>query len=240
MKNKVKILIVEDEHHIAEGVKLNLHLKGHDTLIASDGRKALELWRSFSPDLIVLDLMLPHIDGFEVLETIREVDEMIPIMVLSARFEVRDKIDCFEKGVDDYLCKPFNLEEFLLRIDRLVKRLGWIKSNEPIVASEVEQNQFSFGSNSICFDRNEAFNGSDTISLTAQEVKLLKLFISNKETPLTRQVILESALGYQNQENVSTRTIDTFIVRFRKYFEMDSKSPVHFKSMRSVGYVFYP
>jgi len=242
---KIKILIVEDESHIAEGIKLNLDLKGYETMIAKDGRLALEMWKSFNPDLIVLDLMLPFIDGFGVLKEIRNETETLPIIILSARYEAKDKINCFENGVDDYLCKPFNLEEFLLRVNRLVKRAKWNTDNNDGTGTgdtRLDQNlrEYTFGSNRINFELNEAYNGQETLSLTVQEVKLLKLFISNKEIPLSRQVLLETALGYQNQETVSTRTIDNFIVRFRKYFEVDSKSPMHFKSLRSVGYIFYP
>lgn len=241
----IKILIVEDEHHIAEGIKLNLSILGYQTLIAEDGVKALEYWKTFRPDLIILDLMLPHIDGHAVLKKIRSVDNLIPIMIVSAKFEAHEKIDCFENGVDDYLCKPFNLEEFLLRVARLIKRTDWMRdeSSKSSIMKEIDLvniKNYTFGNNSIDFQSNKANNGEDDILLTQQEVKLLKLFILNKEAPLSRKKILEHAFGYENQTSVTTRTIDSFIVRFRKYFEESSKSPMHFKSIRSIGYVFYP
>lgn len=229
----MKILVIEDERNIAEGLKLNFELMGHTPTIAKDGIEALKLWKQIVPDLIVLDLMLPKLDGFQVLTRIRETDEAVPIIVLSARYNPDDKVRCFQEGVDDYLCKPFNLDEFLLRVERLIKRSEWSKKEKLLSTNDV----YTFGDNLIDFNKNIAKNKSDEFSLTVQEVKLLKLFIENEGRVLSRQELLFAALGYQNE--VFTRTIDNFIVRFRKYFEADHKSPLHFKSIRAVGYIFY-
>jgi DNA-binding response OmpR family regulator len=231
--NTYKILIVEDETHIAQGLKLNLELKGYQTVIAEDGEKALLKHQSERPHLILLDLMLPKIDGFKVLEEIRKNDEHTPIFVLSARFETSDKIRCFQSGVDDYLAKPFNLEEFLLRVDRLLDRTQL----KIAVKQTKEYITFNFGQNTVDFQNLSAKTENGNINLTAQECDILQHFIRNEGKILSRAEILENALGYENPGK--TRTIDNFIVRFRKYFESAPSAPVHFKSIRSKGYVFY-
>jgi len=119
---KKRILVIEDEAHIADGIQLNLSIQGFDAKIAQDGIEGLELWRSWKPDLIILDIMLPMIDGFSILRTIRKEDEKIPVLILSARGDTKDKVKGLKYGVDDYLSKPFDLEEFLLRIVRLLKK----------------------------------------------------------------------------------------------------------------------
>ncbi|MBL6991362.1 MAG: response regulator transcription factor [Bacteriovoracaceae bacterium] len=234
--SKKKILLVEDEFHIAEGLRFNLDLKGYEVNIAKDGLVGLEMWRKWKPDLIVLDLMLPAMDGFDLLEHIRKEDERLPIIILSAKLEAKDKVRCFSKGVDDYMSKPFDLNEFLLRIERLLKRSSWGDGQKEIVGESEAIEKIVFGSNRVDFTKNEAFNGSEAINLTTQEIKLLKLFITNEGVPLSRQYLLETGWGYQGE--ISTRTVDNFIVRFRKYFEKDPKNPIYFRSLRAVGYVF--
>ena len=231
--NKKKILVVDDEPHIAEGVKLNLELQGHNVEVAENGIKGIELWKSWKPDLIVLDLMMPGVDGYSVLDRIREEDERLPILVLSAKDAARDKVKCLAGGVDDYLSKPFNLDEFLLRVDRLLTRANW--SAQSVIVSNFEET-FTFGPNSINFVTNKATRLGEELQLTAQEIKIIKIFIKNVGTPLSRTDLLKEGWGYS--EDVSSRTVDNFIVRLRKYFEEDPKNPVYFKSLRSVGYVF--
>jgi len=238
-----KILIVEDEEHIAEGLKMNLVFSGFDVQVASDGLIGLEKHQMWNPDLIVLDLMMPNMDGFTFLKKIREKSEKVPLLVLTAKYGIQDKVRCFKEGADDYLAKPFELQEFLLRVKRLLVRSEWSKDGLNLTEIADEESKkceqlgvFKFGSNRIDFTKNEAFNGKESINLTVQEIKILQLFVSNIGKPLSRKSLLEEGLGYQG--DITTRTVDNFIVRFRKYFEKDSKSPLHFKSMRSVGYVF--
>jgi DNA-binding response OmpR family regulator len=232
-----KILVIEDETHIAEGLRLNLALKGHSVQLAADGPSGLRLWKTHRPDLIVLDIMLPGIDGFSVLRNIRLEDERVPILILSAKADIEDKIEGLEYGVDDYLTKPFNLDEFLLRVERLLLRADWSKDggHKPAMVPET----FQFGDNRIDFSTAtaECFNG-DTLRLTEQETKLLKLFITNRGKPLSRNELLE--IGWSYSGHTTTRTVDNFIVRMRKYFEKNPKRPVYFKSVRSVGYIFDP
>ncbi|MBW1804508.1 MAG: response regulator transcription factor [Deltaproteobacteria bacterium] len=235
---KTQILVVEDEEHLAEGLKLNLTLKGYDVMIAADGNSALQKWKEWQPDLIVLDIMLPGIDGLSVLRNIRLEDERIPILILSARGEPDDRVKGFSYGVDDYLAKPFNLDEFLLRVERLLTRGAWSQagSDSNLDSSSSLPRIYQFGGNRIDFQTLEAHGPSGQISLTEQEARLLRLFIANRGSPLSRRKLLEIGWGYAR--GTTTRTVDNFIVRFRKYFEPNPKKPVHFKSLRSVGYVF--
>jgi len=234
-----RILVVEDERHIAEGLKLNLSFQGYAVKIATDGISAIQDWKSWQPDLIVLDLMLPGIDGFSVLRNIRLEDERVPILVLSAKTAPNDKVQCFSYGVDDYLQKPFNLDEFLLRVERLLKRGSWSRSRENIEPADSSfGNEYAFGNNRIDFNLATAHCRNEKIKLTEQEIKLIKLFVANKGKPLSRKKLLEIGWGYTGQ--TETRTVDNFIVRFRKYFEENPKKPRFFKSLRSVGYIFDP
>ncbi len=256
---KKRVLVIEDEAHIAEGIRLNLSLQGYAVQVAPDGVMGLDLWRSWHPDLIVLDIMLPMIDGFSVLRTIRNEDEKLPVLILSAKSSVEDKVHGLRCGVDDYLAKPFDLDEFLLRVQRLVTRGGWsghggaiseLKNKEkkpgdssrskgPSVGSLPESftgDAYHFGKNEINFTTYEAKCHGGHVILTEQEAKLLKLFIANKGKPVSRKKLLEAGWGYTN--DTSTRTLDNFMVRLRKYFEINPKKPLYFKSRRSVGYIF--
>ena len=238
MSANKRILIVEDDKHIAEGIKLNLGLLGYDVAIAGDGIAGLEQWRRWQPDLIVLDIMLPGIDGFSVLQRIRLEDERIPILILSARGEPDDRIQGLTGGVDDYLTKPFNLEEFQLRIQRLLRRADWSRDRGEATGGGADQipRTVAFGRNRIDFEAARAHGVRGIISLTDQEMKLLRLFVANRGKVLSREKILEIGWGYTG--NMTTRTVDNFIVRFRKYFEEDPKHPRFFRSVRSVGYIF--
>ncbi len=179
-----------------------------------------------------------RIDGLSMLQNIRLKDEQIPILILSAKTAVEDKVKGLTYGVDDYMTKPFNLEEFLLRVERLLTRTSWHRGGVDINHAETFSSlkTYSFGKNRIDFSRSTAYCAAGKIILTEQEIKLLKLFIANKGKPLSRKKLLEIGWGYAGL--TSSRTVDNFIVRLRKYFEDDPKRPVYFKSLRSVGYVF--
>jgi len=235
-KDKKCILVIEDDAHIAEGLTLNLSLQGYSVVVAGDGPSGLQKWKDLRPDLIVLDIMLPSIDGLAVLQAIRLEDERLPVLILSARTASDDIIRGLACGVDDYLTKPFNLEEFLLRVERLIRRAAWNRRDAQFVAAT--ETIFRFGGNTIDFETGTAACRQGRITLTGQEVKLLKLFIAHRGKPLSRAILLEVGWGYTR--NVTSRTVDNFIVRLRKYFEENPREPRYFKSLRSVGYVFEP
>jgi two-component system alkaline phosphatase synthesis response regulator PhoP len=229
-----RILLVEDEDHLSEAIKLNLELDGHLVNAVSDGAKALEAFRQERFDLIVLDVMLPELDGFRVCEIIRLENTDIPILFLTAKNSSEDIVTGLKKGADDYLVKPFNLEELLLRIRILLKR-----SEKNRDSGEKQQHQYNFGENSVNFSTHEALGAHGMhYQLTKKEVLLLKLLIERKNQVVSRETILETVWGYDVYP--STRTIDNFILTFRKYFELNPKASRFFHSIRGIGYKFTP
>lgn len=223
-----RILLVEDEENIREGIKLNLELEEFEVVATDNGKSALQLFRSQHFDLIILDVMLPEIDGFQICEQIRLENLDVPIMFLTAKDTSVDKVHGLKKGADDYLVKPFNLEELLLRIRNLLKRI----QKSAGVTNEV----VNFGGNEINFKTYNAQTPRGEVQLTKKEAMLLKLLIDRKNEVVSRQQILQSVWGYDVYP--STRTIDNFILSFRKYFEEDPKTPKFFLSVRGVGYKF--
>ncbi len=230
-EKKISILLVEDEENLHETLKLNLELEGYDVISAFDGAQALKTVAQEYFDLIILDVMLPEIDGIVVCETIRLSNAEVPILFLSAKNASVDRVLGLKKGGDDYLTKPFNLEELLLRVSKLIIKSGKILSK--LTAGDI----YEFGDNKIDFKASESTNRvGEKIVLTKKELMLLKLLIDNKNEVVTREKILQSVWGYNVYP--TTRTIDNFILNFRKYFEEDSRNPRYFHSARGVGYKF--
>ena len=228
---KFSILLVEDEENLHEALKLNLELEGYEVTGAYDGAEALKAVQKEYFNLIILDVMLPELDGIIVCETIRLNNPDVPILILSAKNNSADRILGLKKGADDYMSKPFNLEELLLRVDKLIRKSERLSAREPL--AEV----FVFGKNRIDFKSLEAHTKSgEMIMLTKKEIMLLKLLIENKNEVVTREKILQVVWGYQVYP--TTRTIDNFILNFRKYFEEDSRNPSWFQSVRGIGYKF--
>lgn len=228
---KFSILLVEDEENLQEALKLNLELEGYEVSSSYDGAHALTAVQHEHFDLIILDVMLPEIDGINVCETIRLNNTEIPILILSAKNSSADRVLGLKKGADDYLTKPFNLEELLLRVQKLIKKSEQIAIKSPL------PDLYEFGKNKIDFKAAESFNRNGIkIELTKKELMLLKLLIENKNEVVTREKILQSVWGYNVYP--TTRTIDNFILNFRKYFEEDSRNPRFFHSARGVGYKF--
>ena len=230
-EKKHSILLVEDEENLHEALKLNLELEGFEVSGSYDGANALEKIKQEYFDLIILDVMLPEIDGIDVCENIRLQNIDTPILILSAKNASSDRVLGLKKGADDYLTKPFNLEELLIRVENLIRK------NEMIGSNHKQSDIFEFGNNKIDFSGLTAINSrKEHITLTKKEVMLLKLLIENKNEVVTREKILQAVWGYNVFPN--TRTIDNFILNFRKYFEEDSKNPVYFQSARGMGYKF--
>lgn len=228
---KYSILLVEDEENLQEALKLNLELEGYEVTSSYDGAEALRFVQKEYFDLIILDVMLPELDGIAVVETIRLNNTEIPILILSARNSSADRVLGLKKGADDYLTKPFNLEELLLRVKKLLKKGDQISQKQPL------PDVYKFGKNEIDFKGLQCSDKSgDTIMLTKKEIMLLKLLIENKNEVVTREKILQAVWGYNVYP--TTRTIDNFILNFRKYFEEDSRNPQYFHSVRGVGYKF--
>ncbi|MEG8948028.1 response regulator transcription factor [Rosettibacter firmus] len=225
-----RILLVEDEESLATGLEYNLSEEGYIIDWAKDGTQAIEKFNKGNYDLIILDIMLPYQNGFEVAAKVREKDPQIPILMLTARTTVDDKVKGLEIGADDYITKPFHLQELLLRIKGMLKRKNWyIKS--------IKQNPvYKFGDCEINFDTLRFRKGKSEFNLTYFEAILLKYLIENKGRIISRKELLENV--WNMNPEAETRTVDIFISRLRKYFEDDPSNPVYIKSIRSLGYIF--
>ncbi len=225
------ILLVEDEENLQHALKLNLELENYHVVAVGDGKKAIEAFRERKFDLVVLDIMLPEMDGYMVCENIRLHDQNIPILFLSAKNTPAERVEGLKKGGDDYLTKPFDLEELLLRIKKLLEKRDKIKALDKALP-----NIFHFGNFWINFDSHQAQGIDGIIELTKKETLLLKLLIENKNTVVSREHILKVVWDYNVIPN--TRTVDNFMLSLRKYFEADPKNPVFLHSSRGIGYKF--
>jgi len=228
---KASILLVEDEENLHETLKLNLEMEGYEVTSAYDGAVALKKISNEFFHLIIMDIMLPELDGIAVTEAVRVANNEVPILMLSAKNASTDRVMGLKKGADDYLTKPFNLEELLLRVEKLIDKNKRIQDKNTIADT------YAFGNNTIDFKAQTAicYNG-DNVELSKKEVMLLKLLIENKGEVVTREKILQVVWGYQVYP--TTRTIDNFILSFRKYFETDTRHPQYFHSVRGVGYKY--
>jgi two-component system alkaline phosphatase synthesis response regulator PhoP len=230
-QSKASILLVEDEENLQEALKLNLELEGYEVTCANNGAIALKKVDEEYYDLILLDIMLPEIDGFDVCERIRLKNIDTPVLMLSARSGSADRIAGLRRGADDYLTKPFNLEELLLRVEKLIDK------NRKLQEKTTIGDQYEFGGNTIDFKAQTAITKrGELIALSKKEVMLLKLLMEYRNEVVSREKILQAVWGYQVFP--TTRTIDNFILNFRKYFEVEPREPIHFHSVRGVGYKF--
>ena len=224
------ILLIEDEKNLLSVIKLNLEMDGYSVTAFDNGETAWQKFKGAQYSLIILDVMLPGMDGFELCRNIRKIDKHTPILFLTARGDAEDRIQGLKLGADDYLSKPFHLEELLLRVKSLIKR-----SSPGSHSNGAEK--FSFAGNTINFLSFEITTANGVKQqITKREIELLRLLIDHKDEVVPRDMILEKVWGYETIP--STRTVDNYIVSFRKYFEPDPKAPLHFHSVRGVGYKF--
>jgi two-component system alkaline phosphatase synthesis response regulator PhoP len=228
-----QVLVVEDDPHLAAGVVENLRAEGYAVDSVSDGRKAVEWFDTRSCDLIVLDVMLPGMDGFAVCSTLRSRGNTTPVLFLTALGDAADRIRGLEAGGDDYLAKPFHLEEFLLRVRAILRRWDWYRSSALSKGSDV----LKFAGNEVDFRafRGRSWNG-EIQELTEKEAMILKVLAEKPGEIVSREDLLEKVWGYDVFP--STRTVDNFILRLRKRFERDPAAPQHFLTVWGVGYRF--
>jgi len=224
-----RILVIEDEPAIVAGIKDNLELEGFEVFAAGTAREGLKLAESKKPDLIVLDIMLPDMSGFEVCKVLRERGEKVYIVMLTAKKDEVDIVRGLGLGADDYITKPFGLMEFLARVKAILRR-----KREEVKAVET----LEFGDVKVDFKRFEAAKGGVDLSLTAREFKLLEYFARNRGKVITRNELLDKVWGYKMFP--STRTVDNHIMRLRKQIEDDPSEPAFILSVRGVGYKFAP
>ncbi|MGD8324079.1 MAG: response regulator transcription factor [Gammaproteobacteria bacterium] len=229
-ENAARILVVDDEINLAEGIRENLEFEGYSTEVAHDGAEGLEKLQTESFDLVLLDVMMPRLDGLQVCARIREAGIQTPVLFLTVRSDTEDRIRGFEAGGDDYLAKPFHLRELLLRVAAILKRSAWYSD---------DQSKLAFDGGTVDFRTYQAtaWDGT-THSLTHKEAMILKLLSERSGQIVTREDILDRVWGYEVFP--STRTVDNFIVRLRKRFEKNPEAPAHIHTVRGVGYRFTP
>jgi two-component system, OmpR family, alkaline phosphatase synthesis response regulator PhoP len=228
---KGSILLVEDEESLREALKLNLEMESFEVTAVNDGKKAIKAFKEEYFDCIILDIMMPEVDGLMVCENIRLQNNLVPILFLSAKSSGADRVLGLKKGADDYLTKPFNLEELLLRVEKLIDK------NKKIEHSADEVTYVEIGKSKVDFQSLECIDiRGEKHSMTKKEMQFLKLLVENKNEVIAREYILKMVWGF----NVfpTTRTIDNFIMTYRKYFEEDPRNPKYFLSVRGVGYKF--
>lgn len=227
--DKPHIMLVEDEIHLARGICFNLEEEGLRVSHFESAEQALATLEIERFNLVILDVMLPGMDGFQACRAIRAIDPRVPILMLTARSEDADRVEGLENGADDYLTKPFNLVEFLLRVKGMLRRSSWYRP-EPV------EEGYRFGDNEVFLLSYRAKTAQGEIDLTEMEVRVLSLFFQKEGQAIHRSDLLRSVWGYSS--DTETRTLDNFIVRLRKYFEPDPSHPQHFLTVRAVGYRF--
>ncbi len=225
-----QILLVEDEAHIAQGLIFNLELEGYLVTHAETGASAMKAFHERPFDLIILDLMLPDSHGIDLCREMRKATPQLPILMLTALGEEQDRINGLKEGADDYLSKPFNLDELLLRVHGMLRRSAWY---QPTYNHEED---YLFGNNRIDPRNLTAHTANGELRLTELEGRMLETFFASAGETLTRAELLKSVWGMA--EDTETRTLDNFIVRLRKYFEEDPTKPKHFLTVRGRGYRF--
>jgi two-component system alkaline phosphatase synthesis response regulator PhoP len=227
-----RILLVEDELNLARPLRFNLEQEGYEVCSTPSGKEALALHRREPFDLIILDLMLEEMDGFEVARQVRQRDQRLPIIMLTARSTVQDRILGLELGADDYMIKPFHLRELLLRVERMLTRATWYAGKEH------SPRDVTIAGYKVDLEKLVGCGPRGPLQLTALEANLLEALTSQPNRVLSRGELLEKVWGYHSE--VETRTVDNFIVRLRKHFEEEPEQPRHFISLRGKGYMYVP
>jgi DNA-binding response OmpR family regulator len=232
-----RLLVVEDEEHLATGLKLNLELEGYDVEVASTAREAGEaLLDPRAYDAIVLDVMLPDLDGFELCRRLRESGNYLPVVMLTARSAAEDRVRGLEVGADDYLVKPFDLNELLARLRSMLRRRAWEAERRRTGAPSTSA--IVLGAAKVDFDSHEVVRNGEPIKLTRLELDLLRYFVEHPGKVLSREHLLEEVWKLHGYS--TARTVDNFVFRLRRHFERDPTAPEHFLSVRGAGYKFVP
>ncbi len=227
--SKEKVLIIDDEEHIVELIRYNLENEGYETLMAYNGKEGISLAEKFQPNLILLDIMLPGMNGLKVCKTLRQIKETqnIPIIMLTAKSEELDKILGLELGADDYMTKPFSVRELLARIKAVLRRTS---------SESKEKEVYSFQDVIVDFGRHQVTKNEERVELTLKEYELLEMLIRSRGEVLKREILLEKIWGYEFVGE--TRTVDVHIRHLRKKLEDDDKNPVFIETVRGIGYRF--
>ena len=228
----IRILLVEDEVNLARPLQFNLEQEGYEVRSTPNGREALEWLSSEHFDLIILDVMIEEMDGFEVARRVRRRDQRLPILMLTARGADQDRVQGLELGADDYMVKPFHLRELLLRVQRMLQRSNWY------VDGKRRPREITVVGYTIDLEKLQGNGPRGELQITALEAELLAALTAEPNRVLSRAELLERVWGYSSE--AESRTVDNFIVRLRKYFEEEPDQPRHFISVRGRGYMYVP
>ncbi|HEY6446707.1 MAG TPA: response regulator transcription factor [Acidobacteriaceae bacterium] len=231
-----RLLVVEDEANLADGLRFNLQAEGHEVGVEGDGDAALAAVLEGSFDAVVLDVMLPGKNGFEIATALRAAGNYVPILMLTARGRAEDVVQGFAAGADDYLQKPFDLNVLLARLNALLRRMSW--SHHAAAANGENLDEFSFAGRRIDFESLELHAPDRTVRLTLMEADLLRYLVRNRGRIVSRKELLEQV--WHVREDTDTRAIDNFVVRLRRYIEDDPSAPRHLETVRGIGYRFVP
>lgn len=227
MNIKWRILVVEDDQALALGLRINLEAEGYEVIHVLTAEEGITVLENSSIDMVVLDLMLPGMDGITALESIRRDDAKLPVLILTAKSSTDDKVEGLKAGADDYLTKPFHLEEFLLRVKRMLNRYEWYKAEDVL----------QIGETTIDFNTLEIKNAQGVLSrITPHEANLIQYLTKHRDRIVTRGELLKNVWGLD--PDIETRTVDTFISRIRRYIEKDPSKPEYIISIRGKGYRF--
>ena len=224
---KRRILVVEDDPHLADGLRINLELEGYEPLLAGSAEEGLDLWGRGGLDLILLDVMLPGMDGFAMCRHIRREGDRIPILFLTARSAGQDRIHGLDEGGDDYITKPFDLQELLARIKSIFRRQDWFRGQEAPQTLQIGQAEVNLRAY-------RAVTPDGQIDLKEKEVMILRLLSEHEGEPVDRETILDRVWGFGAYP--TTRTVDNFILSLRKIIETDPKQPRHILTVHGIGY----
>ena len=229
------VLVVEDNPDLAYGLRNSLEIAGYDVTVASDGVSGVLRAREIDPDLIVLDLMLPGMDGYRVLKTLRDEGRAVPVLILTARGEEGDKVLGFRMGADDYVTKPFGVLELLARIEALLRRTrNWRGASSPPAAPTIER----FGDVEVDVGARTVRRGTERVELTPKEFDLLIALLRRQGRVISRNELLRAVWGYS--ASVVSRTVDTHVAELRRKLEPDATEPRHILTVWKVGYKFQP
>lgn len=235
-EDEPRILLVEDEEAIARGLLANFRRKGWRPTLAGDGDEALKLARNGRFDLIVLDVMLPTIDGFEVCQRLRGDNDLTPILMLTAKNQPDDVVYGLKLGADDYVTKPFDLAELLARVEGLLRRSGWSKGDGTPGRARREGERFTFGEFWVDFGSWRAATRQGEVELSRKEIAVMRVFANRPGQVISRRELLAEVWGLPDHPN--TRVVDNVILSLRKAFEESSLRPRHIHNVRGVGYRF--
>lgn len=224
---KRRILVVEDDAHLADGLAINLELEGYEPLLAASAEDGLDAWRRGGIDLILLDVMLPGMDGFAFCAHVRQAADRVPILFLTARGGNQDRIRGLDEGGDDYITKPFDLQELLARIKSIFRRQDWLRGQEVPVTVRI-------GRAEVNLRTFQAVTAEGPVDLKEKEAMILRLLFEQQGEPVDRQTILDRVWGFGAYP--TTRTVDNFILSLRKIVEADPAKPRHIVTVHGVGY----